>query len=203
MEELKKYFEKYILESIVTILLNQRIYKDFQKNCISKEYKVDCFTKFVDVNYYKAMITDLCRLLERGKQADDKNFRNFIELFKKKESIIIESRSKIPTISLDTGTIKEIDFSEDIQRLFDKVEHDKKISELDGKFQIFREYRNKVNCHQTSTEKKPPTMEDIDATISLLEDLLLIYAKLFGICLCTIIPKPIYRNPPLLDIPVD
>ncbi len=153
MEEVKNYFYNYLLRPISELVLNQRIYKDFQKNCILKGYKEDYFTDFVDINYYKATITDLCRLLDYPRREDDRNFVGFIKLFKEEEANIIKSRSNIPVFCLSSKSTKYVDISDKIEPDFNKVEHDRKIKELEEKFKIFQEYRNKVNCHQTSTEK--------------------------------------------------
>lgn len=194
MKEIKDYFYNYLLKPISELVFNQRIYKDFQKACILKGLSRDNFTDFVDINYYKVTITDLCRLLDYPRREDDRNFMGFIKLFKEEEANIIKSRSNIPVFCLDSKTTKNVDISDKIESDFNKVEHDKKLKELEEKFKIFQEYRNKINCHQTSKNVESPSRENIDKTISLLEDLLLIYARLFGICIVSLIPNPIYKN---------
>lgn len=196
MEDLKKYFYDYILKPISCIVYTQRIYKDFQRTCLSLKFYEDSFTHFIDKIYYKTMITDLCRLLDKPKKKDDKTFQGFIELFKEKESEIIDERKKVKVVNLDSGDTENIDVSSAIKHDFDKVKHDEKIKELESSFELFRQYRNKVNCHQTSEVVSKPTNEQIDRTVSILEDLLQIYAKLFGIHLLSVIPNPVYKNPP-------
>ncbi|MDY6068268.1 MAG: hypothetical protein SPI34_00890 [Opitutales bacterium] len=199
MKELKEYFENYILIPISELLNNQRIYKDFQKNCMSKNFISNSFTAFVDIIYYKTMITDLCRQLDKPKNDSDRTFRGFIERFKAKEHIILDKRKNQKVLNLKTGTIQSLDGYKNIKPDFDSIAHDEKIKELEKLFQIFRLYRNKVNCHLTSEEIEPPTIEQIDKAVSFLEELLYMYANLFGMHIVSIIPNPVYENPPFVN----
>lgn len=72
-EETKEYFYKYVFKPISGILYAQKIYKDFQASCISNKFYRDSFTDFVDVLYYKTMITELCKQLD----TPNKNKQNF------------------------------------------------------------------------------------------------------------------------------
>ena len=71
------------------------------------------------------------------------------------------------------------------------------LKKIESLFQIFRKYRNKIVCHQTCSTVEAPCRKSIDKTISILEELLLMYSKLFWIHILATAPEPIYRNPPL------
>lgn len=199
MEYLKEYFYNYILKPVSEIVYTQKIYKDFQKVCISKNFYEDSFTMFIEINYYKVMITDLCRLLEKPKHSNDRNFRGVIDEFKKKSSEIFNKRKNCKFVNLKNNFIEYRDISNFIKSDFDSIDHGNKLKELENLFEVFRLYRNKVNCHQTSEQIELPTKKQIDEAVSILNDLLFIYANLFGIHICSVIPNPIYRNPPLKE----
>ena len=207
-EETKEYFYKYVFKPISGILYAQKIYKDFQASCISNKFYRDSFTDFVDVLYYKTMITELCKQLDtpnknklkkdkNNRKNDDRNFSGFIMLFKQKEPEIFSMRSSLSAICIPTQTVINIDISDKIKTDFDRIKHDENLKKIESLFQIFRKYRNKIVCHQTCSTVEAPCRKSIDRTISILEELLLMYSKLFGIHILATTPEPIYRNPPL------
>ena len=154
------------------------------------------------------MITELCKQLDtpnKNKQNkdknnlknDDRNFSGFIMLFKQKEAEIFSMRSSLPVTYLPTQKVINIDMSDKIKADFNRTKHDENLQKIESLFQIFRKYRNKIVCHQTCSTVEAPGRESIDKTISILEELLLMYSKLFGIHILATAPEPIYRNPPL------
>lgn len=195
--ELRDYFYDYILTPVSVLIYNRTIYKDFQNACLSNGFYRDSFTDFVDTIYYKAMITDICKLLESPKQSDDRNFRGFIKLFRSKESEIFNVRSGINVVNLDTGNIECVDISSKVKHDFNRIRHDKILNELEQLFEIFRKYRNKTNCHQTSQKIEPPSRDDVDRAILILYELLHMYANLFGIYIISNLLKPEYKNSPM------
>lgn len=200
LSELKEYFLHFILKPISNIIYNQKIYKDFQRTYVFNKLSRDSFVNFIDRIYYEVTITELCKQLDNSKYPDDRNFRGFIKLFILNETEVLDNRKKCKVLDLDTKTTENIDISNIIRPNFDRVKHDEKIKELEVIFENFRLYRNKVNCHLTSANIAPPSYESIDRAISILEELLRIYAKLFGFCIYDIVPEPIYLNSPLKNI---
>lgn len=209
-EEAKEYFYQYVFKPISGILYAQKIYKDFQASCISNKFYRDSFTDFVDVLYYKTMVTELCKQLDtpnKNKQNkdknncknDDRNFSGFIMLLKQKEPEIFSMRSCLSIVNISTHTIINMDISDKIKTDFNRTKHDENLKKIESLFQIFRKYRNKIVCHQTYSAVEAPCRESIDKTISILEELLLMYSKLFGIHILLTTPNPVYRNPPLRE----
>lgn len=154
------------------------------------------------------MITELCKQLDtpnknklkkdkNNRKNDDRNFSGFIMLFKQKEPEIFSMRSSLSAICIPTQTVINIDISDKIKTDFDRIKHDENLKKIESLFQIFRKYRNKIVCHQTSSTVEAPCRKSIDKTISILEELLLMYSKLFGIHILATAPEPIYRNSPL------
>ena len=106
-------------------------------------------------------------------------------------------RSSLSAICIPTQTVINIDISDKIKTDFDRIKHDENLKKIESLFQIFRKYRNKIVCHQTCSTVEAPCRKSIDKTISILEELLFMYSKLFGIHILATAPEPIYRNPPL------
>ena len=140
-EETKEYFYQYVFKPISGILYAQKIYKDFQASCISNKFYRDSFTDFVDVLYYKTMVTELCKQLDtpnKNKQNkdknncknDDRNFSGFIMLFKQKEPEIFSMRSSLSAICIPTQIVINIDISDKIKTDFDRTKHDENLKKV-------------------------------------------------------------------------
>lgn len=167
-EFLQFYWFRYICPPVYELILQNRIFKDFQQSWIDGNYDIDSFYKFVVNNYISTTLLGICRLLDKGERNDDRNFRKFILSVEKNFNCIIESRkTDAPSI-----TAKKL-----------KIEHDENLKLLHKKKKMLERIRNKALCHQTSynfKEEEKITQSEIDEIINLLAKLMLTYGKLFG-----------------------
>lgn len=206
INETKEYLES-IEEVLTQLLIDRQIFLDFHNALINQKAKNNPFIQWCLRNYFKAIVLNLCKILEPAKNDPRKHtLRHFINSWKgATDRARLEEHLKRATITftdIDTGEMHEESIADSMLAQLREIDFDADLEKVESMHNKLKDYRNTQLCHNDcskpdSTNQDVPAIAEINDFISEIESIIGKYFHIFcreGYVYDALKTPQIYRN---------
>lgn len=178
---------RFITDTLVEILVNRRVFMDFDQTLRTRKTKGNKFISFVVRLYYNQLILNLCKLLEYKTQ-NQSTLRHFINTIKDVDSgnyHMLENCMRNATIDMhdiDDHSVKKMSIGEMMLAELKQIDFEADLSFIESIYDRMQEYRNKRLCHNDKDYSSSDTLPDIDELHAAVDKLKMMFVTYFHIC---------------------
>ena len=197
----------FILNTLCELIINRQIYLDVHNALIAQKANQNRFISWMMNNYYKVLILNLCKLLEKKRKRDyndkkQKTLKDFILVCRNPEnwetlkSFRLAKRYEIT--SVDTGEVSYLDFSNLIKNAFDNADVEGDLQKIDDIHEKLKLFRDKKIAHLTDERDiEMLNFSELHDFIDIIEEIVKKYYSTFfarGICIDILKRSYCYNN---------
>lgn len=186
----KEYLD-FIDKILTDLLVNRRIFMDFDQALVKQKALKNMFTDFVLRLYYSYLVINLCKLLEY-KSKEQYTLRHFINTIKNTKCgnyQMFEESMRSSTIDmheLGSNNIKKMSVGDLMLKQFKEIDFDADLDFIESIYDRIKEFRNKRLCHNDTNyvEKEPlPSIDELHDAIDKIKNMFVKYFHIFRIAM--------------------